>query len=161
MLRPHLLRLVRALDGKDPGTAVATVERILPLLELEPPPVKRIFTTTVIMHWYRRNLNPKPLIEALRRDRRDLDWQRETQRLIALTLERAGAWDEALGFWDGYVTAATRAVSRVCVADCTSIWSPRTARGVNTVTTLARTCAKPPSTKNRCVSSPRRMRSSP
>ena len=109
MLRPHLLRLVRALDGKDPGTAVATVERILPLLELEPPPVKRIFTTTVIMHWYRRNLNPKPLIEALRRDRRDLDWQRETQRLLALTLERAGAWDEALGFWDGYVAAATRA----------------------------------------------------
>ena len=109
MLRPHLLRLVRALDGKDPGSAVATVERILPLLELEPAPVKRIFTATVLRHWHRLNLNPKPLIEALRRDRRDLDWQRETQRLIALTLERSGAWDEALIFWDGYFTAMTRA----------------------------------------------------
>jgi tetratricopeptide (TPR) repeat protein len=109
MLRPHLERLIRALAAKDGGTAVAAVERIMPLVALEPPHVKRIFAATVLWQWYRLHLNPKPLIEALRRDRRDLDWQRDTQRLIALTLERAGAWDEALIFWDGYLTAATRA----------------------------------------------------
>jgi hypothetical protein len=46
---------------------------------------------------------------ALRRDRRDLEWQRETQRLAALTLERSDAWEEALLFWHGYLTEATRA----------------------------------------------------
>ena len=109
LLRQHLLRLGRALEARDPGTAVAAVERIMPLFDFEPVPVKRIFTATVLQHWYRLNLNLTPLVEALRRDRRDLDWQRETQRLIALTLERAGAWEEALLFWDGYLTAATRA----------------------------------------------------
>lgn len=109
VLRHHLLRLVRALDAKDPRTAVAAVERIMPSFELEPPALKRLFTATVLRHWDRLNLNPKPLIETLRRDRRDLDWQRETQRLIALTLEHAGAWAEALVFWDSYLTAAIRA----------------------------------------------------
>jgi len=109
MLRPQLLRLVRALDARDPGTAVAAVDRIMPLLDLEPLAVKRIFAATVLRHWYRLNLNPKLLIEALSRNRRDLDWQRETQRLVALALEGVGAWDGALIFWDGYVAAATRA----------------------------------------------------
>ncbi len=109
MLRHHLQRLVRALDARDVGTAVAAVERIMLLFEVEPAPVKRIFTATVLRHWYRLNLNSRPLIAALRPDRRDLDWQRDTQRLIALALERAGAWDEALILWDAYLTAATRA----------------------------------------------------
>jgi len=108
-LEATLEAIGRALEARDPGTAVAAVERIMPLFDFEPVPVKRIFTATVLQHWYRLNLNLTPLVEALRRDRRDLDWQRETQRLIALTLERAGAWEEALLFWDGYLTAATRA----------------------------------------------------
>ena len=109
VLRHHLVRLVRALDAKDPRAAVAAVERIMPSFELDPPALKRLFTATVLQHWDRLNLNPKPLIETLRADRRDLDWQRETERLIALTLERAGAWAEALIFWDRYLTAAIRA----------------------------------------------------
>ena len=108
-LQHHLRRLVRALEARDAGVAVAATEAIMPLLEFEPAPVKRVFTATVLWHWCRLNLNPKPLIAALRRDRRDLDWQRETERLIALMLERAGAWEDALVFWDGYLTATARA----------------------------------------------------
>jgi tetratricopeptide (TPR) repeat protein len=109
MLRQHLPRLDRALEARDRGAALATVERIMPLFEFEPAPVKRSFAATILWRWHGLNLNPKPLIEALRRDRRDLDWQRETQRLIAITIERVGAWDEALLVWDAYLTAATRA----------------------------------------------------
>jgi tetratricopeptide (TPR) repeat protein len=107
MLRQHVLALARALQAKDPGRAVSAVEAIMPLFEFGPAATKRIFAATVLWHWSRLNLNPKPLIAALRRDRRDLDWQRETHRLIALTLERAGAWEEALMRWDGYLRAAT------------------------------------------------------
>src|SRR5262249_51949436 len=109
MLRHHLLSFVRTLESRDPATAIAAVERVMPLLQLEPLPVKMRFAATVLHHWCRLGLPPKGLLEALRRDRRDLDWQRETQRLIALTFERAGAWDEALIVWEGYRTAATRA----------------------------------------------------
>ncbi len=108
-LRQQTLRLVRALDARDPGTALAAVERIMALLEAEPAAAKRLFAATLLWHWYRLHLNPKALIEALRRDRRDLGWQRETYRLIALTFERGGMWDEALLFWDSYLAAATRA----------------------------------------------------
>ena len=43
------------------------------------------------------------------RNRRDVEWRREVQRLLALALESVGAWDSAVMFWHGYVTAATSA----------------------------------------------------
>jgi tetratricopeptide (TPR) repeat protein len=108
-LRDHLRSLTAVLEGRDAAAAGAVVERIMPLIPSEPPWVKHTFAATLLWHWHRLELPPRPLIAALRRDRRSIEWQRETQRLLALMFERAGAWDEALLAWDGYLAAATRA----------------------------------------------------
>ncbi|HVQ76454.1 MAG TPA: hypothetical protein VMT79_13075 [Candidatus Binatia bacterium] len=107
VLRNHLAQLVRALEARDAATAVSAVERALPLCESVS--VKQVLAATVLQQWSRLNLSPRPLVATLQRDRRNLEWQRDTARLIALTLERAGAWDQALIFWDGYLADANRA----------------------------------------------------
>ncbi len=107
VLRSDLAQVIRALEARDAPRAVAAVERVLRLCESAS--VKRVFAATILREWLRLNLSPRPLMAALQRDRRDLEWRRDTERLIALTLEGAGAWDQALLFWDGYLTGANRA----------------------------------------------------
>ena len=89
-LRDHLRQLIAALARRDATGAAAVVERIMPLLPPEPLWTRQTFTATLLWHWHRLNLPPRPLIAALRRDRRNLEWERETQRLLALMFERAG-----------------------------------------------------------------------
>ena len=118
VLRSDLAQVIRALEARDAPRAVAAVERVLRLCESAS--VKRVFAATILREWLRLNLSPRPLMAALQRDRRDLEWRRDTERLIALTLEGAGAWDQALLFWDGYLTGANRAGTMPATARETS-----------------------------------------
>src|SRR5262245_37649527 len=102
LLQSRLLQLSQALARKDERQALAAVQALLSLFQSAPTAVRRSFVATVLHHWYHHELSPQGLLRILPGGKKD----RETLRLIALTLERS-QWDAALNYWDGYVTAAT------------------------------------------------------
>lgn len=136
LLRSHLLRLNPALAAQEERAALAAVEDILLALQASPATLSQTFIVTVLYHWFRRDLDPRGLMRALRRHARDLN----TQRLMAVAMERAGLWDAAVYLWDQFLTtmiqsgvwpAASREVSRVLLhmaelspADCEGAWDP-------------------------------------
>jgi hypothetical protein len=102
LLQLRLPQLSQALASKDERKALAAVQELLPLFQSAPTALRRSFLATVLHHWYHQELSPQGLLRILPGGKKD----RETLRLIALTLERS-QWDAALDCWDGYVTAAT------------------------------------------------------
>jgi len=99
-----LKQLAQALTTQEERKALAAVRDLLPLLQSAPATLKRTCLATILHHWYRQELPPHGLLRVLSQGKKDPD----TLRLIALTLERT-QWDDALEWWDGYVTAATAA----------------------------------------------------
>ncbi len=97
-------RLIQALAAKDARRAATAVQELLSVLRSSPAPVRRTAVATILHHWMRHAQDPDALQEILHR-RPEID----TLRLVALALERAGAWDAALDAWDRYLSAARRA----------------------------------------------------
>jgi hypothetical protein len=100
--RAGLAEVVEALRVKDQGRAATAIRDLAEAADSAPPAFRATFAATVLTHWIRRDLDPRPLMAALVRGRRDV----ETLRQIALAFERAGAWAAALPAWDGYLDAA-------------------------------------------------------
>ncbi len=98
----HLRELTEAFALKDRRRAAAAVQDLLRVLSTLPANFRRTCIATVLDQWFRLDLNPEPLIQALLRATRDP----HTLRLIALAVERTGIWDTALGFWDRYLATA-------------------------------------------------------
>lgn len=97
-----LQHLAQALQRRDERQGLTAVRALLPLVQGAPAAVRRLFIATVLHHWHRQGLRPEGLLRLLPHDKQDVD----VLRLVALTVEPAG-WDEALGWWHGYVTTAT------------------------------------------------------
>lgn len=100
--RAQLTHLSRALTARDERKALAATQALVPWFQSAPAALRRTFLATLLHHWQRRNLRPEGLLRILPGSKKDPD----LLRLIALALEQV-AWEAALEWWDGYVTAAT------------------------------------------------------
>jgi tetratricopeptide (TPR) repeat protein len=101
-LQTYLTQLSQSLAAQDERKALSVVKALMPRFNAVPPPLRRTFLATLLHQWYRKGFRPEGLLHLLPQSKKDPD----LLRLIALTLERT-QWDDALGFWDGYLMAAT------------------------------------------------------
>jgi len=100
--RVRLTEVVDALSVKDHRRAATALRDVAEAAESAPRGFRATFAATILTHWLRLDLDPRPAMAALVRGRSDL----ETLRQLALAFERVGAWPAAVPAWDAYLEAA-------------------------------------------------------
>lgn len=100
--RVRLTEVIDALRAKDHRRAATALRDVAEAAESAPRAFRATFAATILTHWLRLDLDPRPAMAALVRGRSDL----ETLRQLALAFERVGAWPAAVPAWDAYLEAA-------------------------------------------------------
>jgi hypothetical protein len=100
--RARLTEVIDALRVKDHRRAATALRDVAEAAESAPRAFRATFAATILTHWLRLDLDPRPAMAALIRGRSDL----ETLRQLALAFERVGAWPAAVPAWDAYLEAA-------------------------------------------------------
>jgi hypothetical protein len=102
--RARLTEVIDALRVKDHRRAATALRDVAEAAESAPRAFRATFAATILTHWLRLDLDPRPAMAALVRGRSDL----ETLRQLALAFERVGAWPAAVPAWAAYLEAAQR-----------------------------------------------------
>lgn len=105
--RAGLAEIIDALRAKDQRRAVSAIRELAETVDRAPRSFRATFAATMLTHWMRLELDPRPFLTALLRGRPDVDMLRQ----IALAFERAGAWPAAVPAWDAYLVAAQQAAA--------------------------------------------------